>query len=290
MNPYLALQFSGPVVQAVADGILQSHEAILPLLEYWRDLSISTAHDTDDTLNFVGELVGFPRPLASEDFFSGNVFHFGSAATWETVDDAIGLGTVSDLTIGGVLTSAFPGTTSVLPADWYRELLPLVALVKYYGLTIETLDKLAQWAYSTYTIVFRSPNPNEAAIASWALNDSDPLTMGMTFKAAAAQRLWAMNDSDPSSLTMEFQTTAIPNWVMNDIWPLSVCIGFSAAPTTVWQLLDSWPIMLGMPFSFVGGYDIDIEFPVNPGFQKLWVLERIFEKFETSTVIRALVP
>lgn len=75
-NTYLGPQFSGPIIQALADAILHQKRpnpdlgnSWIDLVNYWANLSIATALDVDGTLNFVGALAGFPRPLVSDVFF-----------------------------------------------------------------------------------------------------------------------------------------------------------------------------------------------------------------------------
>jgi hypothetical protein len=79
-NAYLAYQFSGPVVQAVVDQMLASIQAPESLMTYWAGLTIGTAQDVDGTLNFVGALCGYPRPLVSDVFFFTYMFLFTDAA------------------------------------------------------------------------------------------------------------------------------------------------------------------------------------------------------------------
>jgi hypothetical protein len=86
-NDYLAYQFSGPVIQAVADGFLHAKrpspdtgQSWIDLVNYWANLSITTAQDVDGTLNFVGSLAGFSRPLVSNLFFFTSIFLFTDAA------------------------------------------------------------------------------------------------------------------------------------------------------------------------------------------------------------------
>jgi hypothetical protein len=78
-NTKLAYQFSGQVIQAIANALQAARDAELPLTGYWANLSIATAQDIDGTLNFVGLLCGFPRPLVGSIFFETNVLEFTDA-------------------------------------------------------------------------------------------------------------------------------------------------------------------------------------------------------------------
>lgn len=195
MNADISPQLSGPIVQAIMDGISQSFHAVDMLLEYWRTLSADTAI-VDADLDFIGQLAGYPRPLVPQDFFNLNVFHLSDSADWPQTSAFTGLGDSSDPGVGGLLGSVFPPATSIMPQVWYRQLIPLAAMAKFYGLTIETIDRLANWASDTYTIDYR--------------------------------------------------------------------VGYKG--------------------------DIDVNFATDIGYPKKWILDAIFQKYETSTVVRAVIP
>lgn len=78
-NANLWSQLSGPVAQAVIQGFQNALNEDLPLILYWSTLSIATAQDVDGTLNYVGCLTGFPRPLVSDIFFESNIITFTDA-------------------------------------------------------------------------------------------------------------------------------------------------------------------------------------------------------------------
>ncbi len=147
-NPYLAQQLSGPAVQATMDGIMAERFADLPLIEYWQTLSIETAQDVDGTLDFVGYLCGFPRPLVSDIFFNTYVMTLVDATLPPQQSPQFGL---SDALLwpngpGGELDNALPPASNIMPALWYQELLPIMATAKYYGMSIGIVDQVAAWA------------------------------------------------------------------------------------------------------------------------------------------------
>jgi hypothetical protein len=154
LNANLAVQFSGPVIQAVIDGLQESHDAQLPLFGYWSTLAIATASSSDGTLDFIGELAGFPRPLVPMEFFSLNMFHLSESALWEQKSSLTGLGSVYFPGLGGQLGSVFPSALYQMPDGWYRALIPMAAQLKYYGLTLYTIDLLASFSGTTYLITF----------------------------------------------------------------------------------------------------------------------------------------
>jgi len=78
-NQYLWSQLSGNIANAVITGIQNALNEDLPLILYWTTLSIASAQDVDGTLNYVGCLTGFPRPLVSDIFFESNVITFTDA-------------------------------------------------------------------------------------------------------------------------------------------------------------------------------------------------------------------
>jgi hypothetical protein len=77
---YLSSQFSGPVVQATVQGMLNAIQEPLALIQYWSALSIATAQDVDATLDYVGELVGYPRPLVTNVFTNQYLLILSDAA------------------------------------------------------------------------------------------------------------------------------------------------------------------------------------------------------------------
>lgn len=154
MNAYLAQQFSGAAIQAVIDGLQQAHDAYLPMIDAWADLSIATASGVDGTLDFIGCLAGYPRPIVPATFSSPNVFTLSQAALYPQYSILTGLGSVLFPGNGGLLTSVFAAASSTISDAWFRVLIPLAAQIKYYGLTIYTVDLVASFTGVAYTIGF----------------------------------------------------------------------------------------------------------------------------------------
>jgi len=160
-NANLAYQFSGAVIQAIADALQASRDAELTLTNYWAALDIDTAQDVDGTLDFVGLLCGYPRPLVSSIFFETDIFEFVDALLpLETGRYDIGFADVNNPGLGGgEFDDVAPLPTNIMPAVWYRSILPLAARVRKNGLTLSVIDELGEWAVtngggSSYTITF----------------------------------------------------------------------------------------------------------------------------------------
>lgn len=149
-STFLSSQLSGPVVQAVIQGLQNAIQEPLGLVNYWSTLSILTAQDADGTLDYVGALSGFPRPLVSNVFFSTFLLILTDSAFWTPgfIDLTYGL---SDAALwptgpGGELDTAIPAVTNIMPAAWYQQLIPTFATAKYGGLTVSVVDALGAWA------------------------------------------------------------------------------------------------------------------------------------------------
>jgi hypothetical protein len=154
-NPSLWSQLSGPVVQSVIQGIQNALNEDLPLINYWGTLSLLTAQDVDGTLDYVGSLAGYPRPLVSNIFFGNtqpflftdvSLYPFNSvpdgfsdAATWT----ATPYQPVANP--GGFLDTALPPASNIMPVAYYQQLIPIFAQIRYSGLSLAGVDALAAW-------------------------------------------------------------------------------------------------------------------------------------------------
>ena len=154
-NTTLWSQLSGPVAQSVIQGIQNALNEDLPLINYWGTLSLLTAQDVDGTLDYVGDLAGYPRPLVSNIFFGNTqpflfidvsqypmqniLMGFSDSATWTATPYA-------PSNPGGWLDTALPSVSNIMPAAYYQQLIPIFAQIKYNGLSIAGVDALASWA------------------------------------------------------------------------------------------------------------------------------------------------
>lgn len=113
-SPFLSSQLSGPVAQAVVQGLQNAIQEPLALIQYWANLSISTAQDVDGTLDYVGQLVGFPRPLVTNVFTTqflllfadallpGDVVYSGTGISFAAGDNSVNTTGSSFVTAGFV--------------------------------------------------------------------------------------------------------------------------------------------------------------------------------------------
>ena len=148
-SPYLSNQLSGPVIQAIIQGLQNAIQEPLPLIQYWTTLDILTAQDVDGTLNYVGALSGYPRPLVTNIFTSAFILILTDAALWSPSYITVNYG-LSDAALwpggpGGQLDTALPSANNYMPAVWYRQLLPIFAQIKYSGMSLSAVDLLAAW-------------------------------------------------------------------------------------------------------------------------------------------------
>ena len=179
-NPYLWPQLSGPVAQAVVTGIQNAFQEPLPLIQYWSTLSILTAQDVDGTLNYVGALSGYPRPLVGDIFYNALLLILVDANLPPTNSTTYGLSDAATWPSGpgGQLDTALPISTNEMPATWYQQMLPIVAQAEYYGLSLQIVDILAAWANTNgggtgYTILRDSYNNIVVVFTSY----TDPRTL-----------------------------------------------------------------------------------------------------------------
>jgi hypothetical protein len=138
-NQYLAKQFSGELAQDVINQVQIEYEKSNPLTDYWDALSIQTA--SDDDLNSIGYIVGYPWPTAPGGTLDSNSFRLSSSAAYPEMS-SIGLSGVGLMT-GGILSSALPSPNNKVPNTIYRQLLTAIAYAKWHGLSWTTVDAIA---------------------------------------------------------------------------------------------------------------------------------------------------
>jgi hypothetical protein len=179
-NPYLWPQLSGPIAQAIVTGIQNAFQEPLPLIQYWSTLSILTAQDVDGTLNYVGALSGYPRPLVGDIFYNAFLLILADALLPPVNSTTYGLSDAATWPSGpgGQLDTALPISTNVMPATWYQQMLPIVAFAEYYGLSLQVVDILAAWANTNgggtgYTIIRDQYNNIVVVFTSY----TDPRTL-----------------------------------------------------------------------------------------------------------------
>lgn len=148
-SPYLPKQMNGSLVNGVMqtlDGRLSEADSII---DYLYNLSIESAQQTE--LENIGCIVGYPRPLVPEGFESENVFILTSLPMEQ--DISIGFSAVLG-EIGGRLTSIETSDTGYMELGMYRKFLDKVAYIKRYGVTLYSVDKIAELIDDDYTIEY----------------------------------------------------------------------------------------------------------------------------------------
>ena len=148
-NKYYPHQMNGPVLSANGMAVNDRFSDAKAIEEYLYDLSIDTADETE--LDSIGLLVGYPRPLVPEGFNAENVMLLGTLPL--TQDEEIGLSTVGEQ-IGGELASVVPDETNFMSTNIYRKFLKSVARLKRYGITLDSIDKIAATISDNYTISY----------------------------------------------------------------------------------------------------------------------------------------
>lgn len=78
------------------------------MVTYWQNLSIATAQDVDGTLNFVGALAGFPRPLVSDVFFFTFMLILTDATLGESITFLYGLADAEYVANGNMESATDP--------------------------------------------------------------------------------------------------------------------------------------------------------------------------------------
>ena len=148
-SPYLPKQMNGSLVNGVMqtlDGRLSAADSII---DYLYNLSIESAQQTE--LENIGCIVGFPRPLVPEGFEQENVFILTPLPMEQ--DMSIGFSAVLG-EIGGRLTSIETSDTDYMELGMYRKFLDKVAYIKRYGVTLYSVDKIAELIDDDYTIEY----------------------------------------------------------------------------------------------------------------------------------------
>lgn len=112
-------------------------------------MSIDTANETE--LENIGCIIGYVRPLVPEGFNAENIFLLGGLPI-ET-DASIGLAETTGIT-GGRLSTVMHTETGFMELGLYRKLLKSIAVLKRYGITLQSVDMIAAVAGKDYTVSF----------------------------------------------------------------------------------------------------------------------------------------
>lgn len=148
-DKYYPAQMSGAVISAFAKCRSNEFDEAKIIKRYLYNLSIDTADETE--LENIGRIIGYIRPLVPEGFNSENILLLGGLPL-ET-DIKIGLATVGG-NLGGQLTTIAKTETGFMDLGTYRKFLKSIAVLKRYGVTLASVDKIVSVVSKDYTINF----------------------------------------------------------------------------------------------------------------------------------------
>ena len=142
-------QMNGPVISANGIAVDDRFSDAEAIQQYLHNLSIDTADDTE--LDSIGLLVGYPRPLVPEGFNAENIMLLGTLPL--ASDEEIGLSTINSR-IGGELSTVVTSDTNFMSSGMYRKFLKSVAQLKRYGITLNSIDKIAATISDNYELEY----------------------------------------------------------------------------------------------------------------------------------------
>lgn len=146
-NKYYPRQMNGPVISAFGAGNENQFRDADAIAEYLHGLSIDTAEETE--LENIGRIVGFLRPLVPEGFNNENILLLGTLPL--SYDETNGLAQAGTET-GGELSTLQESDTYFMAIDTYRKFLEKMAILKRYGLTLQSIAKIAEIIDTDFTI------------------------------------------------------------------------------------------------------------------------------------------
>lgn len=145
--PYYPKQMNGPVISAMGQAVDEQFSDAETIENYLYNLSIDTARETE--LDTIGQIIGYIRPLVPEGFNSENILLLGPLPLTQDVN--IGLSSVGSLA-GGQLSSVIATDSGFMAPGIYRKFLKSMAILKRYGLTLYSIDKIVSIVSTNYTI------------------------------------------------------------------------------------------------------------------------------------------
>lgn len=146
-NELYPAQMNGPVISAYGKALKDELSDADAIEDYLAGLSIQTASETE--LENIGRIVGYPRPLVPEAFAGENLLVLGSEPLIQ--DTMTGLARIGS-SLGGELTAVAKGQANYMNLGLYRKFLDKVALLKRFGVTIQSVSKIAATISDRFTI------------------------------------------------------------------------------------------------------------------------------------------
>lgn len=149
-SKYLPKQMNGPILNAAKAALEDRLDAAKRIEKYLYNLSISSAEE--DELDTIGKIIGYPRPVVPEDFEDeSNIFLFWSLPFVQ--NQAHGFSTVESQ-VGGRMGQVKKSDAGYMSWWLYRSILPSIAYIKRYGVTLEVVDKIAHTIDPRYTLSY----------------------------------------------------------------------------------------------------------------------------------------
>lgn len=161
-NKYYPKQMNGPVISAFGNARDAEFTEAEKVIDYLHNLSIATASETE--LENIGRIIGYLRPLVPEGFNSENILLLGTLPL--ASDPQIGLSKLGE-TIGGQLSSVVVSESNFMSLGTYRKFLESMAVLKRYGITLSSVDKVVSVVSKDYTISF---NENKDIVVNFTEN------------------------------------------------------------------------------------------------------------------------
>lgn len=152
-NPLYPSQMNGPVISANGNAVNSRFYDAEFIENYLYELSINSAQETE--LENIGLIIGYPRPLVPEGFNSENVFIFGTLPLEQDIN--IGFSTIGQ-ELGGQLSTVVLSETNYMSLGTYRKFLSSMAILKRYGITLKSVDKIVSILSDQYEISYNEDN------------------------------------------------------------------------------------------------------------------------------------
>jgi|WetSurMetagenome_2_1015567.scaffolds.fasta_scaffold71517_2 hypothetical protein len=168
---YLNYHFSGTIVETTQLRIEDSYLATRELTDYLYNLTIDNSVEKE--CENIGKWIGYPRPYIPNELLIDNAFLFFKIldlpelppypldfpfdfSQW--IESVLhGFSSLAHPLTGGRLISLVENA-SKLPLDIYKALLKVLAIIKWSGWTLYTLDKMLFIAGINYVITWDSLN------------------------------------------------------------------------------------------------------------------------------------
>lgn len=142
---------NGPVINSFAAAMANELDNADTITDYLHNLSLDTAKETE--LESIGLLIGYPRPLVPEGFSQDDLFLMGTLPLQQ--EALIGFAETTG-EIGGKLSTTYSSQTGFMAPAVYRKFLEKIAVLKRYGITLESVDGIAALVSKDYTISWQN--------------------------------------------------------------------------------------------------------------------------------------